>query len=398
MNIKIKRIDKSLPLPEYETKGSVAFDIYSRIDDDIKAGETKLFPSNLIIETPPGYMLMLSARSSLAKKKGLKLANGIGIIDQDYCGPEDEFSLLLHNYSNEDVHIERGERLGQGTFVRIDTGEWEEVDEIRHESRGGFGSTGEKVNLEESAQEKVHITLNQAENQSVPVSYPNPSKGKLIVIDGIDGTGKATQANFLLKHLQQEGHDVATADFPKYGDKSAGLVENYLNGKYGSADEVNPSIASLFYMMDRYDASFDMRKQLENGKIIISNRYVSANMGHQGSKFDSKEKRKSFFEWLDTYEHEVLNIPRPDLTIILHVPPSIAQKLVDKKADRAYIDGARRDIHENDVNHLQRASETYLQMCEMFHNYELIECMQDNQLLSIEKIGELVWEKVNKII
>lgn len=142
MQIKIKRIDKTLPLPEYHTSGSVAFDVYSRIDETILASETKFLPTNLIIETPPGYMLTIASRSSLAKKKGLQLANGIGIIDQDYCGEDDEIKLLVRNFTDNDVKIEKGERLCQGVFVRIDKAEWEEVEEINDTSRGGFGSTG----------------------------------------------------------------------------------------------------------------------------------------------------------------------------------------------------------------------------------------------------------------
>lgn len=142
MKIQIKRIDKTLPLPKYHTKGSAAFDLYSRIDDNIKAGETKILPANFIIKIPERYMLLIAARSSLAKKKGLKLANGVGIIDQDYSGEDDEVHLLLHNYSNQDIQIEKGERLAQAMFVRIDKAELEEVEKMDFQSRGGFGSTG----------------------------------------------------------------------------------------------------------------------------------------------------------------------------------------------------------------------------------------------------------------
>jgi dUTP pyrophosphatase len=142
MIIKIKRIDTSLPLPEYQTSGSVAFDLYSRIDITIHSGDTKLLPTNFIIETPKGYMLMLTARSSLAKKKGLKMANGVGTIDQDYCGEDDEIKLLLHNYTKQNVKIKKGERLAQGLFVKIDTAQWEEVEKTNNTNRGGFGSTG----------------------------------------------------------------------------------------------------------------------------------------------------------------------------------------------------------------------------------------------------------------
>lgn len=141
MVLKIKRIDKSLPLPEYQTEGSVAFDFYSRIDGEVGPHETKIFPSNLIVEVPKGYFLMITARSSLSKK-GLALANAVGIIDQDYDGPKDEIGILLYNATHEAVGIKKGERIAQGLIVPVEKAQWEEVDEIKKDSRGGFGSTG----------------------------------------------------------------------------------------------------------------------------------------------------------------------------------------------------------------------------------------------------------------
>jgi len=142
MKIRITRVDKSLPLPDYQTTGAVAFDVYSREDGEINPDEMKLFPSNFVIEIPEGYMLMVAPRSSLFKKKGLKMANTIGIIDQDFCGPEDELHLALQNLTKEIVKIAKGERLAQCMFVRVDkVHEWEEVDKIKDEQRGMFGST-----------------------------------------------------------------------------------------------------------------------------------------------------------------------------------------------------------------------------------------------------------------
>lgn len=142
MKVKIKRIDKSFPLPKYHTGGSVAFDFYSRADETIESNETKTIPTNLIIETPPGYMLMVSARSSLGKRTGLRLSNSVGIIDQDYSGENDEIMLSLHNYSQKTAEIKKGDRLAQGMFVRVDKTEWEETDKMNDKSRGGYGSTG----------------------------------------------------------------------------------------------------------------------------------------------------------------------------------------------------------------------------------------------------------------
>ncbi len=142
LKARIKRIDKTLPLPKYQTNGSVAFDLYSRLNMEIKPKSIAIIPANLIIEIPKGYMLMLAARSSTPRRKGLSIPNGIGIIDQDYHGEQDEFSLQVYNFTEQKVKIERGERIGQAVFVRIDTAQWEETDKMSDTNRGGFGSTG----------------------------------------------------------------------------------------------------------------------------------------------------------------------------------------------------------------------------------------------------------------
>lgn len=142
MKVRIIRIEKDLPLPEYKTEGAVAFDIYTREAAVIAPGEMKFLPTNLIIEVPAGHALIIAARSSLGPKKGLRGVNGIGIVDQDFHGPQDELRMLLNNFTSEPVSVERGERLCQGLIVPIAKPEWEEVESIKKDSRGGFGSTG----------------------------------------------------------------------------------------------------------------------------------------------------------------------------------------------------------------------------------------------------------------
>lgn len=142
MKVKIFRIDKTLPLPEYQTKGAVAFDLYSSIDMEIKPKEIALIPTNLIIQTPKNYMLVIVPRSSTPKKLGLSVPHGIGIIDQDYCGPKDELHLQVLNFTENMVKITRGQRIGQATFVRINIAKWQEITEVKTKTRGGFGSTG----------------------------------------------------------------------------------------------------------------------------------------------------------------------------------------------------------------------------------------------------------------
>jgi len=222
-------------------------------------------------------------------------------------------------------------------------------------------------------------------------------KGKLIVIDGTDGSGKATQTKLLVKRLRDEGKKVEVVDFPQYGKKSAALVEEYLNGNFGTADEVGPYRASIFFACDRYEAAPRIKKWLEQGKIVISNRYVSANMGHQAGKIRETAERDKFLEWLDNLEYNLFGIPRPDVQILLFVPPEIGQSLVDKKGHRDYVGGEVRDMHEEDIEHLKSASEAYKYVAEKF-NWIIIDCAPDSSLMSREGIHCALWNKVEPII
>ena len=219
--------------------------------------------------------------------------------------------------------------------------------------------------------------------------------GKFIVIDGTDGSGKGTQTRLLVEKLEYAGYNVELADFPQYGKKSAGMVEKYLNGAYGNAHEVGPYRASVFFAVD---ASFQIKKWLNEGKIVISNRYVTANMGHQGGKIKNSEERKKYLDWLYKLEYEIFNIPKPDLNIILHVDAAIAQKLIDQKEEREYLHGAKRDIHEADINHLRDAEQVYLEIAKTFPDFELIKCTKEGNILTREEINYMLWEKVAHLI
>lgn len=142
MKVKIKRIDKTLPLPIYETRGSVGFDLLARESVTIPPQSIELIPANVIIEVPSGYALILASRSSTPKRHGLTKPHGIGVIDQDYCGPQDEIKIQMMNFKDKSVTIGRGTKIAQGLFVKTDQLEFEEIEEVSNESRGGFGSTG----------------------------------------------------------------------------------------------------------------------------------------------------------------------------------------------------------------------------------------------------------------
>ncbi len=223
-------------------------------------------------------------------------------------------------------------------------------------------------------------------------------EGKLIVISGSDGSGKATQTQLLIARLRANNRDVEATDFPQYGSWSAVFVEKYLNGLFGTAEEVGPYKASIFFALDRYSKHFEMKKWLEKGKIIISNRYVSANQGHQGGKIQDPAKRKEYLDWLDHLEFKLFNIPRPDLNLFLHVPPEIGRKLVGQKGARDYLGGKKRDIHEADINHQKNTESSYLYLVNNFPGWRKIDCMKNNKLRSKEDIHEEIWKIVREII
>lgn len=220
--------------------------------------------------------------------------------------------------------------------------------------------------------------------------------GLFILIEGTDGSGKTLQTKILVKRLKKLGHKVQEISFPRYGNKSSALVEDYLNGKFGSAREVGPYRASVFYALDRYAASFDIKKWLKQGKIVVCNRYVGSNLAHQGGKISNKPERKKYFAWDYNLEYNIFGIPRPDISIILHVTPKISQELVDKKGEREYLHGKKRDIHEDDLNHLSDAEHAYLQIAKTFKEYKLVECVEKNKILPPKIIHQKIYQLLNQ--
>lgn len=142
MRVPIVRVDTSLPLPTYASEGSVGFDFITRVTTTVEPGGMARIPGNVIVATPPDHMLLVAVRSSTPRRTGLRLSNAIGIIDQDYAGPEDEIHIDVWNPTDRPVTVDRGERIAQGVFVRVARVEWEERDASRGPTRGGFGSTG----------------------------------------------------------------------------------------------------------------------------------------------------------------------------------------------------------------------------------------------------------------
>ncbi|XOB42478.1 MAG: dTMP kinase [Candidatus Nealsonbacteria bacterium] len=232
----------------------------------------------------------------------------------------------------------------------------------------------------------------------------NIYEGKFVVFEGIDGSGKSTQAKLLINRLKKEKYRTAFIDFPQYDKKSAGLVEEYLNGKYGSAKRVGPYRASIFYACDRYDASFQIRNWLKKGRILVADRYVGSNIGHQGGKIRDKKQRKKFLKWLYQLEYELFNIPKPDFSFILKVPPSVSRVLSGKITDKEkkakkkiYLGRKKRDVHEKDPIHLTATAGSYLEVAKEFpKDFKIIECFKGGKLLSPQVIHEQIWKIIRK--
>lgn len=212
------------------------------------------------------------------------------------------------------------------------------------------------------------------------------AKGRLIVIEGTDGSGKATQTKLLAEKLGKEGYKVKTIDFPQYGKESAKLVEDYLAGKFGPVDKVDPYEVAKYYACDRKEAAPAIRRWIDDGNIVIANRYQQSNKGHQAGKIKSGKKREEFIRWLDDLEYNQYKIPKPDLIMFLHVPAEIAQSLVTKR-------GNKKDIHEADLQHLKDTEQAYMEIAKK-EGWTIVECVKDREIMPIEDIQQIVWGRI----
>ncbi len=224
-----------------------------------------------------------------------------------------------------------------------------------------------------------------------------PKRGRLIVFEGPDGSGKQTQSTRFFKEVIKKGHDAKMYDFPQYGQNIfANTVEAYLRGEFGNPTRVSPYLASLAYAGDRWAISDVMRQDLREGKLLVLNRYVSANMGHQGAKFEDPRERADFVEWCRAVEYsdQGFRIPKPDLTIHLDVDIGASQKLITARAAEK---GKERDGHERNVEYLARVAETFREIAAGDPTWRTVDCMnrrdkRKGTLLKPEVIAKKVWD------
>ncbi len=227
------------------------------------------------------------------------------------------------------------------------------------------------------------------------------TKGTFIVIDGIDGSGKATQVALLARRLKKMGKTVKIVDFPEYYKNFFGkFIGHCLTEQYYNFSHLHPKIASVLYAADRWESSEQIREWLAHGYVVIANRYVSANQIHQGGKIANAKKRKDFLVWLDEMEYRVFKIPRPSLVLYLSVPLAVTQRLMkerDKTATRSY-KGAKKDVHEQDPKHLENARASALKLVKELNNFIKIDCAPKGDILPREVIHEEVFKKVAKYV
>ncbi len=222
--------------------------------------------------------------------------------------------------------------------------------------------------------------------------------GKLIVIEGVDASGKATQTGLLFEYLKNKNEKTLKIEFPDYESESSGLVKMYLRGEFGkNAEDVNPYIASTFFAADRY-ASYKTKwgKLYEEGYTVIADRYVTANMLHQASKFDDINDKVKFIDWLYDYEYNLYNLPKPDLKLFLNVPPEVSFELMRDRLNK-FTDKEEKDIHESDKEYLKKTYDNAIYIAENY-GFEIIDCVKDGKLRSIEDIQEEIRRIVDNAI
>ncbi|MBQ7344640.1 MAG: thymidylate kinase [Oscillospiraceae bacterium] len=219
--------------------------------------------------------------------------------------------------------------------------------------------------------------------------------GKLIVIEGTDGSGKSTQFKLLTQRLQAQGRSFKRLVFPRYDQPSSALIRMYLGGELGTKpSDVNSYAASAFYAVDRY-ASFkqDWGQWYCSGGLVLSDRYTTSNAVHQASK-EPPERRAEYLRWLYEFEYDRLGLPRPDLTIYLDVPTDFTQRLMRQREQDL---GTQADIHEQDMAYLATCRESG-RAAAAFYGWTVIDCVKDGAMRSIEDIHEEIFAHVAKLL
>jgi dTMP kinase len=216
-------------------------------------------------------------------------------------------------------------------------------------------------------------------------------KGKLIVIEGTDSSGKETQSKLLYQYLLNKGIPCRIVHFPNYDSPSSSLVKMYLAGEFGTeADSVSPYVASIFYAGDRYASwKTDWMPFYEQGGVIIVDRYVMSNLIHQASKLNTTEEKNGFRDWLYDLEFQIFSLPKPDMTIFLHVDIDLTFALMEERLNKITSE-EKKDIHEKNYNYMKRSYETACYFSKE-EKWEIVDCMLEGEMKPIDVIhGEII--------
>ncbi len=224
-------------------------------------------------------------------------------------------------------------------------------------------------------------------------------KGVFIVLDGLDGSGKATQSRLLADRLNKEGMPAWKIDFPGYERNFFGaFVGECLAGRHGDFVNMDPKIASTLYACDRLESSPQIKEALMSGKAVIADRFSSSNQIHQGGKIADKEERAAFMAWLDRMEHEVLGVPRPDLIIYLRVPLEVSQGLLEKEREiKNGAQGGGLDTVEEDAAYMRQSFESAELLASQNPSWRMVECVAEGSMRSREDIHEELYAIVRDL-
>lgn len=222
--------------------------------------------------------------------------------------------------------------------------------------------------------------------------------GKLIVIDGTDGSGKETQIKILENKLKERNIDFRKVDFPNYDSPSSSLVKMYLSGDFGTdAKSISPYVASTFYAADRFATyKTEFEEYYENGGLILADRYTTANMVHQAGKITDSLEREKFLDWLWDFEFNLYGLPVPTKTFFLNMPPDYAMHLMENRENK-FTHGSQKDIHERDKSHIV---DSYNAACSVVNKYNWYEvkCIKESNIRTIDDIHEEIFEEIKKYI
>ncbi len=221
---------------------------------------------------------------------------------------------------------------------------------------------------------------------------------KLIVIEGVDSSGKATQSKLLYERLKKEYNNTETVEFPNYNSESSSVVKMYLRGDFGkNAKDVSPYAASSFFAVDRAASVFGEWKDIfKDGNIVVADRYTTSNMIHQASKIEDSLEKSQFLDWLYDFEYNKLNLPKPDLVIFLDMPVKYAKILMENRPNK--IDNSKvLDIHESDDTYLNKSYNNAVFVAEKY-NWCRISCVEGDRIRSMDEISGEIYNRVKDIL